>query len=157
VCSEVGAGTTFQVVLPSASRPAGFGEKVPVEHRPPSKATGTVLVIDDDPAVRRMTERALETLGLEVLTATDGQEGVDMFARHSDDIACVLLDMTMPRMSGDEVLRAIRALRPDARVVIMSGYNEQDVSRRFAAERPSGFLQKPFGVDALSAVIGRLE
>jgi len=106
--------------------------------------TQTVLVVDDEERVRSVAARLLERSGFTVLTAADGQAGVEVFRAHADTISAVLLDMTMPQMNGEETLRAIHSIRPDARIVIMSGYDEQEISGRFTGLAPAGFLQKPF-------------
>jgi len=91
----------------------------------------------------------LEGAGLDVLTAGDGHEGLDLFRRHRDEISVVLLDLTMPKLSGDDVLEQLRAIDPDARVVLMSGYTERRVKERLGADDPAGFLQKPFRSEEL--------
>jgi CheY-like chemotaxis protein len=82
--------------------------------------------------------------GFQVLQASDGPQGVETFRRHAAEIDAVLLDLTMPGMNGEEVFRALRAIRPDVRVLLMSGYDEQEAAARFAGEGPAGFLQKPY-------------
>ena len=90
-----------------------------------------------------------------MLTAGDGKEGTQVFREHAGVIQVVLLDMTMPRMDGGETFQAIRALRPDARVILMSGYSEQEAVNRFARDGIAGFLQKPFGLSDLVEVVKR--
>jgi DNA-binding NtrC family response regulator len=100
----------------------------------------------------------LEKCGLEVLTACDGREGVETFRNHSDEIRLVLLDMTMPHMGGEEAFEEIKRIRADARVVLSSGYNEQDAIGRFAGKGLAGFIQKPYPVgDLLDKVREALE
>jgi CheY-like chemotaxis protein len=113
------------------------------------RGSGTALVVDDEETVRRVAARMLESCGFSVMTAADGRAGVDAFAHHAVDV--VLLDLTMPAMDGEEALRNLRRLRPDVRVIMMSGYDEQDVTNRFPEARPSGFLQKPFTLGDLRA------
>jgi two-component system cell cycle sensor histidine kinase/response regulator CckA len=101
-------------------------------------------VIDDEEGVRSVAARMLERFGFTVITAADGRAGVDLFREQADSIAAVLLDLTMPRLDGEQTMREIQAIRPAARVVIMSGYDQQSLTDRFAELRPAGFLQKPF-------------
>jgi len=145
--SEPGRGTTFRVLFPAAERPAD-----PIEKKAASRGewrgTGTVLVVDDDPDVRELSEIMLRRLGFDVLTAQDGLDGVDTFRKHAESIRVVLLDLTMPGMGGEEAMGEIQRIRPDQPVVLMSGYNEEFAASRFSG-RIAGFLQKPFSPEDL--------
>jgi len=154
VRSQPGKGTTFTVLLPALDTPARPTEK-PMAAPQPWHGDGTVLLVDDEPGVRRVGEEMLEVLGFRVLTAADGVEAVHVFRQHADAIACVILDLTMPRMNGEEAFRELRRIRGDVRVVLSSGYDEQDVTRRFFGEGPTGFVQKPYTVDLLREVVQR--
>lgn len=139
VTSEPGKGSTFRVVFPAAPRVEAAPGAAAAS--PLADLTGMVLVVDDDAAVREVARGILESAGVRVLTAGDGREGVDTFALHCDEVTVVLLDMTMPIMGGEEAMREIRRLRSDARIIVMSGYHEADLS-------PLGpgidFIVKPF-------------
>ena len=148
--SEVGRGTCFRVLLPTVS-----GE-VPQPHPEPTpikgwRTTGTALVVDDDEGVRELAEDVLRRAGMTVLTAGDGHEGVKLFNLHADRIRVVLLDRTMPTLSGSDTFDAIRATKPDAKIVLVSGYSEERVAEELATRNPSGFLKKPFMPEALLA------
>ncbi len=104
----------------------------------------TVLVIDDEDSVRQVTSLILEKFGYKPLLAEDGIVGIEMFRAQPEAIACVLLDMTMSRLSGEATFRELRRIRPDARVLLMSGYSEQDATDRFKSKGLAGFLQKPY-------------
>jgi two-component system, cell cycle sensor histidine kinase and response regulator CckA len=112
-----------------------------------------VLVVDDEPAVRVVAKRVLEQQGFSVITANDGQEGVEIFAPRAEEIVLVILDMTMPRLNGEEAYREMRRLKPDIAVVLSSGYNEQDATERFAGKGLAGFLQKPYSPADLLAKV----
>jgi len=105
-----------------------------------------VLVADDEEGVRVLTACLLEHMGFSVELACDGREAVDMFSAHPQKYALVLLDLTMPHLDGEEVFRRIHHLRPDVRVILISGYNRQEVMTRFAGKGVAGFLQKPFEI-----------
>ncbi|MBN1345227.1 MAG: response regulator [Phycisphaerae bacterium] len=143
VDSEPGKGTTFKVLLPC-------GHKRDARAEPERKLErgrmggGTVLVIDDEEPVRTVTGQMLERAGFAVLTAEGGREGIRTFREHAADVAAVLLDMTMPDMNGEEVLLELRRARPDVRVILTSGYDEHDVSARFARKDSAGFIHKPY-------------
>ncbi len=147
VYSEPGHGSAFKLLLPCN------GAKIPSQKTVTASSSwrgqGTILVVDDEESVRIVTTRMLESFGFSVLKACDGREGVETFRKNSTDIQAVVLDMTMPRLNGDEAFREIRRINPGARVLLMSGYNEQDATDRFAGKGLAGFLQKPFRPDDL--------
>ena len=148
VYSEPGRGTTFKLLLPAAGAAAG---DTTTERRatPQWRGEGTVLVVDDEESVRRVAGRMLAALGFEVITARDGVEGLNAFRAAGETICAVLLDLTMPRLDGEETFRELRQLRPDARVILMSGFSEQEAGARFVGKGLAGFLQKPFTPDEL--------
>jgi len=117
------------------------------------RGEGTVLVVDDEAMVRDVAEAFLARIGLATVQATDGDDAVRLFAAEPDRYAVMLLDLTMPRLSGAETFRQIREIRPDARVILMSGYNEQEASGSFADKGLAGFLEKPFSTQALGEVV----
>ncbi len=118
--------------------------------------SGTVLVVDDEPMVCDVFATTLTGLGLQVLTATDGAAAMAEFREHGDEITCVLLDLTMPRMDGAATFECMRSIRPDVRVILCSGYEEQEATRRFAGRGLAGFLQKPFQLKDLRAELVRV-
>jgi PAS domain S-box-containing protein len=148
VYSEVGSGTAFKLLLPAAEQPA-----TPLTaERPgpaPWRGSGVILLVDDEPVVRNFTSRVLERLNFRVIVASDGEEAVKLFRVRHEEIVCVLLDLTMPRMDGEETFRELRRIKPDVRVLLSSGYNEQEVVQRFVGRGLAGFIQKPFQVATL--------
>ena len=85
--------------------------------------------------------------------AKDGRQGVELFRQHVDEIALVVLDLTMPEMSGDDACQEIRRIKSDARVLLSSGFHEKDVTRKFADSGLAGFIQKPYRLDELAQTI----
>jgi signal transduction histidine kinase/DNA-binding response OmpR family regulator len=136
-----GEGAAFRVYLP-----AGGAVQVPRRQngQPDLKGNATVLVVDDEAMVRTFTRAALERFGYRVITANDGREAVRIFEAKADAIGLVLLDLAMPELGGDEAIDAFKSIRPDLRVIVMSGYGESEVLKTFAGKGVSGFLQKPF-------------
>jgi PAS domain S-box-containing protein len=147
VDSMPGKGATFRVLLPASKGAAEHTE--PRESAVPWRGSGTILLVDDEDPVREVAQIILERLGFRVLAATDGREAVKLFRNHSKEIVCVLLDLTMPHMDGEEAYRELRKIRDDVRVILASGYNEQEITRRFDGKGLAGFIAKPFQVAAL--------
>ena len=113
------------------------------------KRTNTILIIDDEEIARNVAKRTLEKFGFKVLTAKDGQEGINVFRKHAKRIDGVLLDMTMPKMSGEETLGEMRRTDPKVQVILSSGYNKRNAIARFAGKGLAGFIQKPYEPRAL--------
>lgn len=151
VDSKPGQGTTFKLLFPSSKQPA---EKVEDEDKSPAyKGQGTVLLVDDDESVLAVTRTLLERLGFSVTVAVDGQDCLEVFDRLAGDIVLVLLDLTMPRLDGEATLHELRRRQPDIRVLMTSGYSEQD---RFADQDLAGFIQKPYRLRDLTDKIREL-
>ncbi|HEX3853266.1 MAG TPA: response regulator [Polyangiaceae bacterium] len=140
VYSSPGKGTTFKVFFP-ASNAVAVG---PTPEVMSFRGEGLALVIDDDQGVREAASRLLEYFGFSVLQAVDGRHGAEVFRQHASEVVLIILDMTMPEMNGEETFREIRHVRSDVPVILTSGYNEIEATRRFTAKGLAGFLQKPF-------------
>ncbi len=95
----------------------------------------------------------LERLGFKVLVAADGRSALEVFHEHSDSIVCVLLDLTMPQMDGEETFQAMRDHTADATVILCSGYNERESTQRFTGKGLAGFLQKPYSLTELRTAL----
>jgi len=115
-----------------------------------------VLLVDDDVMIRETVGVILEDLGYRVLLAQGGREGLAMYQEYTSDIALVLLDMTMPDMNGLQCLQALRAVNPDVRIVLSSGYQERDVAKDIADYAVDGFVQKPYDPERLDEVLKRV-
>lgn len=157
VASKPDRGTTFEVVLPAAPT-AVAAQRAAAPSRPTgsSAARGAILVADDDPSVRAVARRMLERSGYSVLEAADGEAAVAEVDRRGDELALVLLDLTMPKLGGEAACREILRRCPHLRVLVSSGYPEQAVVERFGDVRPSGFIQKPYLPSALVAKVAEL-
>jgi two-component system cell cycle sensor histidine kinase/response regulator CckA len=147
VRSQPDVGSNFSVTFPaSPSRPRRRADSLPPA---PAQRQGTVLVVDDERAIRRSVRAILEHAGYRVLEAADGQEGLTVFDRHREAIALVLLDLTMPGMSGPETFVAIRE-RSKVPIVLTSGFSARHDA---VIERASAFLQKPYTADDLERTL----
>lgn len=142
-------GTTFQVYFPAAG--SAVEPVRTVDSRPPAGA-GAILVVDDDDVVRALAKWVVERAGHRVVTARDGDEALALFRADPGAFRLVLLDLTMPRMSGEEVLVGMRAVRPNVPVVLITGHGE-DMLRAEEKAGVLGFLQKPFTPEVLRAVL----
>ena len=143
VSTQPGNGSTIKIFLPISRKTAGKRASIAVQKQG-QKTKRTILIVDDDPSVRRYSGRIMEKLGFSTLTAEDGESGINQFRLHADEIDLVIVDMFMPRLNGDEVIRAIRKIRSNAKVMIISGYTETIFMDRFKENQPDGFLYKPF-------------
>ena len=152
VRSRPGHGTRFELILPAAEVPV-VEPPAPSESPRGWEGRGRILLADDDPTVRTVASAMLEFLGHEVVEAGDGDEVLSRFEEQGTTIDCVLLDMNMPRRSGPEVFAELRRLRPNLRILVMSGYDEEDTSRWFSKQRPTGFLAKPFTLEDMEAAV----
>ncbi|GLH69479.1 hypothetical protein GETHPA_10120 [Geothrix rubra] len=149
--SQVDRGSSFKAYFPAAQGHADAGKAL--DRAGEAELKGTVLLVDDEPAVLDTLGPALETLGFRVLLARDGVEAVARFQADPGAIDLVLMDLTMPRMDGREAFQALRRIRPDARVVLSSGYTEQESVRSIMGQGLAGFLQKPYTLQALRAAL----
>lgn len=145
--SKPGKGTTFSVFFPASSKLVQTKKKEnPVSDQ--WTGSGTVLVVDDEAAVRKFAERGLTRAGFEVLLAADGVEAVEIFRERSESISLVLLDLTMPRMDGKEALQEIRQICTSTPVILTSGFNSVEVTEQFSDPHLI-FLQKPYRTEGL--------
>lgn len=151
VYSEPGKGTTFKVLLPASDRPlasSGSGADHIDWH-----GCGTVLLVDDEESVRGIGSEMLKELGFSVITANDGREAIEAFKASTDDFAFVVLDLTMPHMDGEQCFRELHKICPDVKVIMSSGFNEQEVTQKFVGKGLSGFIQKPYKLSTLRNAI----
>jgi PAS domain S-box-containing protein len=152
VYSEVGRGTTFRLLFPAAEAQAREAASSTAGVRA-WKGHGQILIVDDEESVRNLTRRMLERAGFFVLAAEDGRHALEMFKRVKAEVALVILDLTMPHLDGEACFRELRLIRPEVKVILSSGYNEQDVVNLFAGKGLAGFIQKPYSHDELLAKV----
>lgn len=149
VYSEPGKGSSFKILFPTSDQPVALPE---IEAEYGSLGTGKILLVDDEETVRDVGAEMLKELGFDVVTAVDGREALKKLAEHPE-IHSVLLDLTMPHMDGEQCFRELRQRRPELRVVMCSGYNEQEVTKKFIGKGLAGFIQKPYRLAALKKVL----
>jgi len=151
VHSALGKGSSFRVLFPASEGApnrarSNFDEE-------DLKGGGTILVIDDEEIVRRAARSALEHYGYTVVVSENGRDGLELLAKADYAVDLVVLDMTMPVMSGEETLSHLRAIRPQLPVILSSGYNEVEATRRLTGKGLAGFIQKPYSASRLAEQI----
>jgi len=146
--SVVGKGTTFRIYLPVVEAAV---EEADVTLAPPVEPGGTetILVVEDETALRRLLCMSLERRGYKVFAAKDGAEAIEIFRQHGDQIHAVVSDIMMPHVDGFDLKQRIAALRPDVKFLLMSGYSEDIVGQRQTLLQGCAFLEKPFLPDEL--------
>jgi hypothetical protein len=151
VASEPGSGTTVETYFPRVE-----GEPVPApavpRRRPVADRVGgdeTILLVEDDPVVRRLTKRALERHGYTVLVAESGHRALELFAEAGSTIDLLMTDVVMPRLSGPALAEQLTQVRSDLRVLYLSGYPTESVMRHGLLDPARNFLEKPFSREAL--------
>jgi PAS domain S-box-containing protein len=158
--SEEGKGTTFSIYLPATGM-ASVAGPASVEADLPAGNGELILIIDDEAAVRQITRATLEAYGYKVMTASDGAEGIEVFAENQRDIKAVITDMMMPVMDGKAAIVAIRKIRPDVRIIAVSGLAGKEKLASPSDEKVQAFLTKPYTAEnllkALAAALRRVQ
>ncbi len=153
VYSEPGKGSSFKILLPASGRPSEiFNNEADKDDW---RGSGTVLLVDDEETIRGIGTEMLKELGFSTVTANDGREALEIFKARGD-ISFVILDLTMPHMDGEQCFRELRRIKPDVKVILCSGYNEQEVTQKFAGKGLSGFIQKPYRLSVLKEAVRRI-
>ncbi len=148
-------GTTIRVYFPASSKKlTDTKHQHEYDHTP--AGNNVVLMVDDDDTIRDIVKQALSIAGYSVLNAADGQEGVDVFMAHVNEIDLVILDMTMPKLNGLEVYELIHMENPEIKTIISSGYSVDELAVPISKNKNIHFLQKPFTVTELLELISRI-
>ncbi|MCP4714687.1 MAG: response regulator, partial [Deltaproteobacteria bacterium] len=151
VYSEEKLGSTFNVYMPVLQREEAVDELSRQESL--VKGEGLVLVVDDERLMREVAKGILEESGYEVLLAVNGEEGIDMFKKHRAGITAVLLDMVMPKKSGKETYIAIKEIDPSVKVLLVSGFKQDERVEDLLKLGVDGFVQKPYSLEDLSSAL----
>ncbi len=150
--SKKGEGTTFIIYLPAVERKADLRKKK-VEKVKLHKGKGTILIVDDEEIILSINERLLNILGYNVVKANSGKEAIDLYKKYAEGIDLVILDVTMPEMGGRETFFRLKAINPEVRVLISSGYGKDEQIKELLENGCKKFLQKPFDLEELSESI----
>ncbi|RJR21194.1 MAG: PAS domain S-box protein [Nitrospiraceae bacterium] len=151
IYSEPGKGTTFRIYLPEVKASV----EMEVEKRPQQQPlkSATILVAEDEPAVRDSIRNILEEFGYKVIEAVDGQDAIDKFAEHKDEIQLLLLDVVMPKKNGKEAHEEIKRMKPGTKAIFTSGYTADIILRKKVLEEEVIFVSKPIMPDSLLSKI----
>jgi CheY-like chemotaxis protein len=149
VDSAPGAGTTFEILLPVVSAPEHETSDEKQRYKE-ARGSETILVVDDEEGVREVAVMSLTAQGYRVLSAESGDQALELAAAESGPIHALITDAAMPGMNGPTLARRLRELRPETRVLYMSGYAEDSAVRDDTLRHGDAFLQKPFSLDALA-------
>jgi DNA-binding NtrC family response regulator len=148
VDSESGKGTTFTIYLPASTEGSTAVAKDNTDDLPVGQ-NETVLVVDDESAIREITKETLEVYGYKVLTAQDGVEALSVYESNKREIDLVLTDMMMPYMDGGVLIRTLQRIDPKIKIIAVSGLMDGESATEMAKTKVHGFLQKPFKADKL--------
>jgi two-component system cell cycle sensor histidine kinase/response regulator CckA len=146
VSSAPGDGSTFSVYLPAVAASTASVPKLPEKIARSYQGSGTILLVDDEDSLREAAREYLELSGYKVLTARDGQEAVEVTQACREKIDLLVSDLTMPRLSGLRLVEHVRETMPSTKILVISGYANDDKIRMVEAE---SFLQKPFSLNTL--------
>jgi len=154
--SGPGRGTSIRILFPALENiRAESGAAADTRVAGVPLASGTVLVVDDEEIVRMVCKEMVEAMGLSVLTAVDGRDAVDVFTRHADSISHVILDLSMPNMDGMAAFTELVRIKPGLKVILSSGYDEQDSLQRLSGPGLAGFIQKPYSLQNLRDALAK--
>jgi PAS domain S-box-containing protein len=148
VSSAPGRGACFTVLFPAVVGASAVAQ-VAAQYAALG-GTGTILIVDDEHSVRDLARRVLERYGYKVLLADGGPAAIDTFKRHPGSISLVILDASMPGMSGAETYPELRKVRPEVKILVSSGYSELETMKAFPGPRVTGFIQKPYSSRGLA-------
>jgi PAS domain S-box-containing protein len=157
LASEPGEGTTFTILFPQGERVEPEEEPARTVENPCSGEGRPILLVDDEELARNVGRRVLEKAGYDVLTAEDGVEALEVFGDTDTAICCIILDLTMPRMGGEQTYEKIRELDAEVPIILSSGYTEQEITERFRGKGGvAGFIHKPYTVKQLLATLSEV-
>ncbi|WP_085813348.1 CHASE domain-containing protein [Geoanaerobacter pelophilus] len=154
ITSEPGQGSVFQVLLPTSEPPAQEAS-VPERIENGWSGAGKILLVDDEEVVRTIGSELLKELGFTTVLAESGAEAIETF-KANRDLRAVILDLTMPGMDGEECFRELRRIDLEVKVIVSSGFSEQDVVQKFPGKELAGFIQKPYTLKALKEVMRKV-
>jgi PAS domain S-box-containing protein len=158
VSSDIGKGSCFSIYLPTAP-PEVLAQKAEAAARPaaqPLRGTETILLAEDEEAIRSAAADMLQELGYTVLQAVNGRQAMELYAQHNDEIDLVLLDMIMPELGARDICQAMREINPQVTILLSSGYNDAEQVKEILAHDAQAFIQKPFQIEELAKAVRKV-
>ncbi len=156
VYSEPKKGSTIKCLFPAQNAQHKREGKETLVSETPTNKKQTIMVVDDELMVRNTLKRILEKSGYDVILADDGIDAISKFKNYKDEISLVIMDLTMPKMDGATAFSELKLIKSNVKVLLSSGYNEQELSQRFVSKGLAGFLQKPYGMKDLLEKIKKI-
>ena len=153
IYSQPGKGTSFTALFPASSLPAESLSPIVHPGAGDWHGSGIIMLVDDEESVLGICRLMVEKIGFEVVTALSGQQAIELFRQQHRQIRCIVMDLTMPDMDGTQALVELQKIDPAVKLLVSSGYSEQTVAQRFSGRHIAGFIQKPYQVDTIRAVI----
>lgn len=155
VYSEPGKGSSFKVLLPASNNLSATSliESASIKT---TMGSGAVLLVDDEELILSLGRDMLEELGYSVITAENGAVAIEIFKSRKGDFKCIILDLTMPILDGEQTFRELQRIDQNVRVIMSSGYNEQEVTQKFIGKGLAGFIQKPYKMSVLQEAINKI-
>ncbi|MEZ0329298.1 MAG: PAS domain S-box protein [Dissulfuribacterales bacterium] len=154
--SEPGRGSIIKVLFPAVMNAVTQKMKKENHTLEDFQDTGTILLVDDEETIRSLGKEILSAFGFSVMMAENGREALEIFMKESKRIDLVILDLMMPHMDGADCFRELKRIKPDVKVIMSSGYNEQEITQRFVGKGLAGFLQKPYQMQGLINMIRKV-
>lgn len=153
VGSTLHVGTRFRIAFPQGA----LSSDAPVEAvpAPADRAHGTILFIDDEEFLRELFVDAFDHSSIRVLTAKDGEEGIALFRQHRQDVSLIVLDLSMPGMGGEAAFRELRKISQHVKIILSSGYAEEDIMNKFKDLSVTGFIPKPYPWNRLDQLLNK--
>lgn len=154
IASKINSGTTFNILFPIPETTINTTDQI-LKNNYTGKFKGMVLLCDDQEPVRIVARRMLEKLGFDVVEAKDGEEGYNVFRTHKDELVLTIIDLTMPKVSGYELVKKINEQKPEIKIILSSGYNKWETTKTYDFLQLDGYLQKPYSFEDFRSEISK--
>ena len=153
VYSEPGKGSIFHIYLPPITEGSTAKKEIKTSIETSPGGQETILIVDDEEIIRSMLQELLESLGYTIFLAIDGEDAVQLYSQRHDDIDLVIMDMIMPKMGGQETCLKLKEINPAIKVILSSGFSQDNAVQEILSAGVNGFIHKPFTIPELSKKI----
>ena len=155
VKSEFGVGTSFKILIPSIKQTV-YEPKETIKEKHEPSIKGNVLLVDDEEVIREIGNDMLNSLGINCITACNGEEGIEIYKKNRDKIDIIILDIELPGISGEKVFDILKQINPDIKILIASGYGKDYLEKKIFQRKIKNFMAKPFQLNQLSNKLNEL-